>query len=147
MIEGIDYCINGNMAILLREYTHRTGLRIPKGYDCDGASVPKVFHRLIGYPLDNEFIEASFIHDWIYWTHCRSREIADWLFHRTLRDNGVPKVKAYVMYKAVRVFGDKYWDNTVVDIVEMLNFMVTVQDIDRYDFGKLRTDWRGYGRC
>jgi len=142
MVKGVDYEISNGRAILLREYAHRTGIRIPAGYDCDGASIPKMFHWLVGNPFDSKFIEAAFIHDWIYWTHCKSRDIADWLFYHTLIENGVPKVKALVMYNAVRLFGYKYWENTVDDIVEMHNFMITIQDIDRYDFGKLKTDWR-----
>ena len=38
---------------------------IPKGYEFDGASIPRVFWRIVGANTDNRFIVAAMVHDFV----------------------------------------------------------------------------------
>ena len=50
--------------ILIDETQEETyEFEIPKGYTWDGASIPRVFWRLIGSKTDNRFLIPSLIHD------------------------------------------------------------------------------------
>lgn len=80
-------------------------------YWWDGASIPKLFRRIIGDPLDIEFAMASFVHDLLYDLRY-NRMIADDCFLKLLqstRFKDVPKWKEYVMYYAVRLGGQAHY--------------------------------------
>lgn len=84
---------------------------IPKGFDFDGASVPKIFWISIFAPLDPQAVRAACDHDWIYrhqpagWT----RRDADLVFLCFLLEDGVPPRKAFLAYRGVRLFGWIAW--------------------------------------
>lgn len=85
---------------------------IPKGFEWNGASIPKVFQALIGDPMDVQFLLASLVHDYLYHIGC-DRDIADQLFYMLLRkENGkfdIPAWKEQAMYAAVRVGGQAFY--------------------------------------
>ena len=63
------------LKVVLRDYEQ--GLKysfiIEKGYTWDGASIPRVFWRLIGSKTDNKFLIPSMIHDVL----CENHEHVD----------------------------------------------------------------------
>lgn len=101
-------------------------LVVPRGFQHDFASVPRLLWGLIA-PIDLGL--ASIFHDWLYrnggrvttflwegdparWsshTDRWSREQADRLFARIMREQGVPKWRRRCAYLAVRFAGRRFW--------------------------------------
>lgn len=82
------------------------------GATTDGASIPRLFWRLIGPPLGDRYTAAAVIHDLLYRTGGAGqylRSEVDDLFHEMLLVLGVPKWKAWLMWVAVRVGGGGAW--------------------------------------
>ena len=91
-------------------------LRVPKFFQFDGASIPRFAHSIIGTPFNPLFMEAAVVHDWLYHTHQISKKEADKLFYELLIKNGISKIKAKTMHKAVAWFGSSYWKNDKEDL-------------------------------
>lgn len=82
------------------------------GAQTDGASIPRLFWRLIGPPLGDRYTAAAVIHDLLYRTEGAemfTRGDVDDLFHEMLMVLGVPGWKAWVMWFAVRIGGAASW--------------------------------------
>lgn len=80
---------------------------IPKGYCYDGASIPRVFWRLIGSNTDNSFLIPALIHD----TMCEHHEYTDndrafstKVFNALLKAGKVNPVKRFMMKNSVACF-------------------------------------------
>lgn len=88
---------------------------IPKGYEWDGATIPRWFWSIIGYYPMGAMAEPSVIHDWIYVnkgilpnsTYTRSR--CDKLFYKHMLKSGVTPHSALRMYRVVQLFGFYFW--------------------------------------
>jgi hypothetical protein len=106
-------------------------ITVPRGFVCDGASVPRLVWTLSGITPDGLIRAAALVHDYIYrhkgklprntygvlrdgvyediseniWT----REDADKLFARIMREAGVPKIKRRAAYLGVRTGGWASW--------------------------------------
>ena len=84
---------------------------VPKGFEFDGASVPRLFRPLICSPLDPEAARAACKHDFIYrtqpvgWT----RKDADLMFLCDLIEDGLPPDRAFWAYRGVRLGGWGAW--------------------------------------
>jgi hypothetical protein len=85
------------------------GIKIPAGFEWNGASIPPVAQPLVGSPFDAELMAPSLVHDYAYQTGVISRGKADELFRKLLIHNGVSKERAKLMYKAVHYFGANYY--------------------------------------
>lgn len=105
---------------LLRPFTfHRLhkqeDITVPAGFDCDGASIPRLLWTLVGSPMTGRYRDAAIIHDWLYhqsrrWPRAkRSRKDADRVFYEAMRANGVGYERAHIMYWAVRLFAGSRW--------------------------------------
>ncbi len=86
--------------------------RSPKGSIVDGASIPKVFQKVIGTPYGGEYTLASVIHD----VACVEQKEPWQKVHRAFYDamlaSGVKKQKAATMYLAVYEAGGRWGNNT-----------------------------------
>ncbi|MBR6240694.1 MAG: DUF1353 domain-containing protein [Lentisphaeria bacterium] len=87
---------------------------IPRGFESDGASVPRFFWRIVCPPLDPAAVRAGVAHDYIYrvqpsgWT----RKEADLMFLCFLIEDGLSPYRARRAYLAVRLFGWlAWWEN------------------------------------
>ncbi|WP_081452469.1 DUF1353 domain-containing protein [Verrucomicrobium spinosum] len=110
-------------------------LRVPRGFEFDGASVPWWMWSLLRVPPDGLHRAAALAHDYLYrhvgrvplghqqelirgkWMDCTSpwlREEADALFARILRECGVSMVRRRLMYLGVRIFGKSSWKTRIV---------------------------------
>lgn len=89
---------------------------VPKGFESDGASVPRFFWRLIFSNTDANAATAGICHDWIYRVQPESwkRKEADKLFLSFLVMFGIPVWRANLAYIAVRLFGGKAWKENAV---------------------------------
>lgn len=80
---------------------------IPKGFCYDGASIVRIFWRLIGSNTDNSFTIPALIHDYC----CIHKEVvdndrylADKVFERCLYVSNVPSWKRFLMFRSVELF-------------------------------------------
>ena len=80
---------------------------IPKSYCYDGASIPKLFHRVIGANTDNTFLIAALIHDVL----CENHKYVDYdrafsteVFNALLYVGDVGKCKRFFMKNSVACF-------------------------------------------
>jgi len=91
---------------------------VPKGEPTDGASIPKVLWTVLGHPFDPDFINAAIIHDHF----CREadnsetrelrnklRKAADVMFYYACKVDGCSRVKAFSMFKGVRIGASMPW--------------------------------------
>lgn len=84
------------------------GIRIGKGFNWNGANIPRFLWRLVGSQYNPEFLPASMVHDWL----CENKKfiikdgvkISSDIFKDILILYKVPKAKAWIMASAVRVF-------------------------------------------
>ena len=77
---------------------------IPKGYCYDGASIPRLFWRVIGSNTDNTFLIAALVHDYL----CEHHKLVDYnrylstlVFNDLLTVGGVGPVKRWFMKHSV----------------------------------------------
>ena len=80
---------------------------IPKGYKWDGASIPRMFWRLIGAKTSPEFLIPSMIHDVLCENHKyvdNDRYFADRVFEKLLNVSGVPAFNRWLMFHSVDNF-------------------------------------------
>jgi YD repeat-containing protein len=108
----------------------RRRITVPKGFVCDGASVPRLVWTCTGVLPDGLIRAAALVHDWLYKHRGRlplgsyhelrgghwldvplaaSREASDRLFARIMREAGVPRLKRRMAYISVRACGWWTW--------------------------------------
>lgn len=80
---------------------------IPRGYRWDGATIPRIFWRLVGAKTDPRFLIPSMIHDVL----CENkhyvnydRYLADKVFERLLYVANVPAFTRWLMFHSVDNF-------------------------------------------
>ena len=83
---------------LLEDYS-RDGITVPAGFTFDVASVPRFAWWL--YPRWGRYAEAALVHDYLC-TGDTCRKEADKLFYKHMREDGVLRVHAWIMYACVR---------------------------------------------
>ena len=80
---------------------------IAKGYCFDGASIPRLFWRVIGSNTDNSFLIPALIHDVICENHFyigSDREFSTQIFDALLKVAEVPAFKRFLMTNSVDVY-------------------------------------------
>ena len=85
------------------------GVRVPRNFMFDGASVPIGFRGL--FPHGGRKMAGALAHDWLYrnaWIKGTRKE-ADLVFLKGMLENGVSKWKAKAMYLGVRLGGWAAW--------------------------------------
>jgi hypothetical protein len=83
----------------------------------NGADIPALVRRLVGYPFDEKILPAAIIHDHYTFdeNHVQTWYDTHLMYLQILLDQGLDPIKAYTQYFAVYTFGD-HW--TKVDIGE-----------------------------
>ncbi len=95
-----------------------------RGFEFDGASIPKFFWRVVGHPFTFKLLRPAVIHDIIYATECFERKYSDALFEEMLDFSGVSGFKENTMYYAVRLGGGGVWEeHTEKSIMENLKYI------------------------
>ena len=80
---------------------------IPKGYCYDGASVPRLFWRVIGSNTDNKFLIPALIHDVLCEHHeyiNNDKSFSTNVFNTLLKTSGVKKTKRFFMKNSVALY-------------------------------------------
>jgi len=92
----------GDCWILEEDFYLRIGNRvfcIRKGFDFDGASIPKVAWAIIGHPMQMWILLAALIHDMLYASNLLSRDECDWLFLEIIQacDRATPSQRKWAI--------------------------------------------------
>ena len=80
---------------------------IPKGYCFDGASIPRMFWRLIGANTDNMFLIPALVHDAICENHShidKDRQLSTKIFDKLLKVSNVGSFKRFLMKNSVAIY-------------------------------------------
>ena len=104
--------IDENVFILLEDVVVESlgyNITVKKGFDFDGASIPKWLWSIYGSPLSGNYVVASLIHDGLYASQKVSKGISDKIFLDTMKQSNVGYIKRTSMYLAVKMFGGKDW--------------------------------------
>lgn len=83
-------------------------LELKEGFTTDCGSIPYAFRRFLPYIGDQKTIACYLFHDFAYTAQEKngiSRGLADSLLYKMLRLAGMGRLKAYLIYKAVDMFG------------------------------------------
>lgn len=84
---------------------------IPEGFIFDGASIPRFLWSVVGHPLEQIYLAAACIHDYLYVKQYYTRRRSDGIFLEAMRDKGVAWLRRTMMWLAVRIFGREPWEN------------------------------------
>lgn len=88
---------------------------IPANFETDLASIPKIAWPIMA-PAHSSLIRPAIVHDWFYRKTCDfTRFETDLIFYHMLRNEGVSKFRASIMYYAVRLFGANYYNEDYCD--------------------------------
>lgn len=82
---------------------------VPTGFVTDFASIPRVFWSLLR--PDGEYTYPAIVHDFLYWTQERPRDVADEIFRFGMQDFEIDRVTIATIHKAVRVGGNSAWQS------------------------------------
>ena len=96
---------------------------IKKGFDFDGASIPKWLWSIYGSPLNGNYVVASLIHDGLYASQKVSKKISDKIFLDIMKQSNVGYIKRTSMYLAVTMFGGKDWKEASEYKNEYVNYV------------------------
>lgn len=90
---------------------HRVAITVPRGFRYDGASIPPAGWHLTFTPFNPMVMLPALVHDYLYGMplYQVDRATADSLMYHMLRENGVDRITAEIMYRAVRVGGRGHW--------------------------------------
>ncbi len=103
---------------------------IPAGFWFNGGSIPPLFWQLTFTPFDMRVIDGFLFHDWCYSSHCCSKEIADKTLLDYIKQKGL-SAKAAVVYRAICVFGDKFWQLDSIDKLYMRRLSLSIYESGR----------------
>lgn len=80
---------DGEIVVILQKdmayYTSRGLIIVPKGFESDGCSMPRLFWRIIGKPFDFLYLREAILHDWLYKKQLFDRETSDLLFREEMQ--------------------------------------------------------------
>ena len=119
--------VDKNKFILSKDKTVESlgySITVKKGFDFDGASIPKWLWSIYGSPLNGNYVVASLIHDGLYASQKVSKIVADNIFLDLMKQSNVGYIKRTSMYLAVTMFGGKDWKEASKYKDEYINYVV-----------------------
>jgi hypothetical protein len=81
---------------------------VPVGFVTDFASIPRAFWSILR--PDGTYTYPAIVHDYLYWTQIRPREVADKIFKFGMEDFSVDAVSRSTIYGAVDALGWIAWN-------------------------------------
>ena len=125
--------IKEDVFILLEDVTVEAlgyRIRVKKGFDFNGASIPQTLWSVYGNPLSGKFRIAALVHDALYASQKVSRELADAIFLDLMKQHEVGYLKRQTMYYAVRSAGWYAWRKDKKSEVEEYKEFIDVEKIN-----------------
>ena len=125
--------IKEDVFIILEDVTVETlgyMIRVKKGFDFDGASIPQALWSVYGNPLSGKFRIAALVHDALYASEKLPRELADAIFLDLMKQHEVGYLKRQTMYYAVRSAGWYVWRRHEEPEVKKYKEFINVEKID-----------------
>ena len=125
--------IKEDVFILLEDVTVEAlgyRIRVKKGFDFDGASIPQALWSVYGNPLTGKYRIAALVHDVLYASHKLPRELADAIFLDLMKQHEVGYLKRQTMYYAVRSAGWCSWKQLTKEELEKYKEFINVEKID-----------------
>ena len=125
--------IKEDVFILLEDVTVEAlgyRIRVKKGFDFNGASIPQALWSVYGNPLSGKFRIAALVHDALYASQKVSRELADAIFLDLMKQHEVGYLKRQTMYYAVRSAGWYSWKQLTKEELEKYKEFINVEKID-----------------
>ncbi|MCU7845304.1 MAG: DUF1353 domain-containing protein [Candidatus Thiodiazotropha sp. (ex Monitilora ramsayi)] len=107
-------------------YQELVRITVLPGMETDGASIPRLFWRLIGGPFTGRYVGAALIHDGLYASELLPREVADNIFKAAMLSLNVPAWKASIMFWAVRMGGGGVWKRHTKESIDKARQYVSV---------------------
>jgi Protein of unknown function (DUF1353) len=82
-------------------------IKVPKGFKTDLATIPRWAWSILP-PHDPKYAAAAVLHDYLYTIRSENgdlyeRRVADAIFYEAMLALGAGKLKAFIMYKSVRL--------------------------------------------
>ena len=118
--------VNEKVFILSEDKTVESlgySVTVKKGFDFDGASIPKLLWSIYGSPLNGNYVVASLIHDGLYASQKVSKSISDRIFLDIMKQSNVGYIKRTSMYLAVKMFGGRDWKKAIEYKDEYANYV------------------------
>ena len=81
---------------------------VPAGAEVDGASVPASLYTIVGAPFVGDYRRASVVHDYYCEQRTESWEAVHRMFYDASQTGGISRLKAGIMYAAVRGWGPRW---------------------------------------
>ena len=96
-----------NVCLVNKKNNKEYSFQIPKGYCYDGASIPRLFWRIVGPSTDNRFLIPALIHDVLCEHHEyieNDRSFSTNVFNSLLEGSGVCGIKRFFMKNSVACY-------------------------------------------
>ena len=108
-VEKYPFICKQDLEVCLKDVkkNKQYSFRIPKGYCYDGASIPRLFWRVIGPGTDNRFLIPALIHDILCEHHNyinNDRSFSTNVFNALLEVSGVKNMKRFFMKNSVALY-------------------------------------------
>lgn len=126
----------GKRWVVRREFSYEIGhlgsgdkIVISPGFVTDLASIPKFLWSIL--PPFGKYLSSAIIHDYLYFSHERTRKESDDIFKEGMIVLGVEEWKANLFYSAVRTFGKNAYENNEKYIINFLDEYIEIQKMER----------------
>ncbi len=108
-IQKYPFICKKDLSVCLADYRKNKSYNftIPKGYCYDGASIPRLFWRIVGSNTDNRFLIPALIHDVLCEHHNyvnNDRKFSTNVFNALLEANGINALQRFFMKNSVGFF-------------------------------------------
>lgn len=103
------YYIDGDLRWAPPQGSTLPSVRVPKGFACDLASVPRWFWGL--NPPTGRYAYAAIIHDYLFWVQTTTIEVANEVLYQAMRDAGTDDATVSRFKVGVSIGGRKAWES------------------------------------
>ena len=117
----------GKNRVILEDYTYEDDkyiITVKSGFNTDGASIPKAFWSVLSSPFDGALTYGAVIHDGLYTKMQLPRKECDKLLREMAIEKGYNKIKTFLVYCAVRMFGGSHWKKDTSEQKPLINIKV-----------------------